>query len=57
MQNLIIILVLVITVGLAVFYLYREKKSEKKCIGCPERCLCDANKKEGKCTWSCSDTE
>ncbi|MBE7040288.1 MAG: FeoB-associated Cys-rich membrane protein [Ruminococcaceae bacterium] len=55
MQNLVIIAVIVIIVGLAVSYIHRGKKSGKKCIGCPERCMCDANKKEGKCASGCSD--
>ena len=45
MTDLIIILVLSIIVGSAVFYIYKEKKKGKKCIGCPysENC-CDKNK-------------
>ncbi len=35
MQNIIIISVLVIVVGAAIFYIVKEKKKGKKCIGCP----------------------
>ncbi len=41
MENIIIIAVLIIIVGLAGFYIYKAKKSGKKCIGCPDRCTCD----------------
>lgn len=33
--NIIIIAVLVVLVGLAIFYIVKEKKKGKKCIGCP----------------------
>ena len=42
MTDLIIIAVVVIIVGLAGFYIYRAKKSGKKCIGCPEGCSCSS---------------
>ncbi len=35
MINIIIIAVIVIIVGLASYYIYREKKNGSKCIGCP----------------------
>ncbi len=35
MENLIIILILVALVGAASFYIWKAKKSGKKCIGCP----------------------
>ena len=45
MTDIIIGLVLLIIVGGAVFYIVREKKKGKKCIGCPDgRCDC-CNKK------------
>lgn len=46
MTNIIAGLVIVLIVGLAAFYVYREKKSGKKCIGCPE---CNSCKKKGEC--------
>ena len=36
MDDLIIILILLVIIGLAVFAIYRSKKSGKKCIGCPD---------------------
>lgn len=35
MENIIVIAILVIVVGAAVFYILKEKKKGKKCIGCP----------------------
>lgn len=35
MENIIIVAVLSVLVGAAVFYILKEKKKGKKCIGCP----------------------
>lgn len=49
-SNIIIIAVLVIVVGLAVFYICKEKKKGKRCIGCPssgccqKKCNCSSKK-------------
>lgn len=47
MQNFIIIAILIIVVGAAVFYIWKEKKKGRKCIGCPcsgsESCHCENN--------------
>lgn len=47
MENFIIIAILIILVGAAIFYIYREKKKGRKCIGCPysgcENCQCNKN--------------
>ncbi len=44
MKNVIIILMLVALVGAASFYIWKAKKSGKKCIGCPSsgcsKCTC-----------------
>ncbi len=45
MENFIIIAVLVVIIGLAAFYVIREKKKGKKCIGCPYSCCCDSKNK------------
>jgi len=39
----IILAVIVVIVGLAAFYIYRAKKSGKKCIGCPDGGTCSGN--------------
>ncbi|MDO5477544.1 MAG: FeoB-associated Cys-rich membrane protein [Clostridia bacterium] len=51
MTDIIIGAVLVIIVGLAVFYIIKEKKKGKRCIGCPDGgcdCCCSNPGKE-KC--------
>lgn len=50
MENAIIIAVLAIIVGLASWYVYKAKKSGKKCIGCPSAGSCSRNCVcEGRC--------
>lgn len=48
MENLVIVVVLLIVVGLAGLYVYKAKKNGKKCIGCPENCSC-CDKQGGCC--------
>ncbi|MBP3691752.1 MAG: FeoB-associated Cys-rich membrane protein [Clostridia bacterium] len=48
MDNVIIIAILVVILGLAAFYVYKAKKSGQKCIGCPHSCSCSA-KSNGGC--------
>ena len=50
--DIIIIAVIVLIVGAASFYIYRAKKSGKKCIGCPDSYSCSSNQKK-KCSGSC----
>ncbi|MBQ1194197.1 MAG: FeoB-associated Cys-rich membrane protein [Lachnospiraceae bacterium] len=40
MVNLIVIVILIILVGTAVFYIWKEKKKGRKCIGCPSAGCC-----------------
>ena len=35
MENYIVAAILVLAVGIAVFYIIKAKKNGKKCIGCP----------------------
>ena len=44
MTDIIIIAVVVVIVALASLYIYKAKKSGKKCIGCPASSSCN-----GKC--------
>ena len=53
MENIIIIVILAVIVGLAGWYIYKAKKSGKKCIGCPEDCSCSA--KNTGCACSCCE--
>ena len=48
LKDFIAIAVIVLVVGLAVFYLYRAKKRGQKCIGCPYAKQCG-----GKCGGGC----
>ena len=41
MDDYIIIGVIVVIIGLASWYLIRQKKKGKKCVGCPYACNCD----------------
>ncbi|MBP3437707.1 MAG: FeoB-associated Cys-rich membrane protein [Clostridia bacterium] len=47
MENIIVAIVLVAMVGAIVWYLYKAKKSGKKCIGCPYGASC--SKSGGGC--------
>ena len=44
MENFIIIVVIMVIVIAAGIYIYKEKKSGKKCIGCPYSGSCGKNK-------------
>ena len=41
MKDVIIIAVIAVIIGLAALYVYKAKKSGKKCIGCPASKDCD----------------
>lgn len=53
MENVIIIAVLAVIVGGAGFYVYKAKKSGKKCIGCPDGCSCGSNEQNNGCGCGC----
>lgn len=38
-----IIAVIALILGLAIFYIYKAKKSGKKCIGCPDSGSCSGH--------------
>ena len=54
MTDIIIIAVLVVIIGLAGLYVYKAKKSGKKCIGCPDGSSCSGSC--GSCSCGCSET-
>lgn len=56
MEDIIIIVILAAIVGLAGWYVYKAKKSGKKCIGCPEGCSCIKKDKNG-CCCGCGHTD
>ncbi|MBQ9946626.1 MAG: FeoB-associated Cys-rich membrane protein [Clostridia bacterium] len=43
MENIIIALIILLIVGLAGVYIYKAKKSGRKCIGCPDSKTCQGN--------------
>lgn len=51
MENIIIIAVVAIIIGLAGYYIHKEKKRGVRYIGCPSGCCCN-----GKCG-NCSQSE
>jgi len=53
MEDIIIIAVLAVIIVLAARYVYKAKKSGKKCIGCPDGCSCSA--KNTGCACSCCE--
>lgn len=48
MENVLIVLILLVVLGLAAWYVIRSKKRGKKCIGCPEGC-CSAEQRAHCC--------
>ena len=57
MTDIIIIAVILVIVGLAGWYIYKAKKSGKKCIGCPDGCSCSAARKNQSCCCGCGGKE
>ncbi len=48
--DILILAVIAVIIGLAIFYIRYSKKKGKKCIGCPDSGSCSGN-----CSGSCSD--
>ena len=62
METVITVLILLLIIGSAAFYIYKSKKSGKKCIGCPNSGICSQanakNKhKEGSCCCGCGSNK
>ncbi len=53
-KDLVVILILALVIGLAVFYIVKKKKSGAKCIGCPYSESCNKNGTSG---CNCCNTE
>lgn len=49
--DIIILAVVAAIIGFATWYVYKSKKSGKKCIGCPDGCSCSAQ--SGGCSGGC----
>ena len=43
METVITALILLVIIGSSAFYIYKSKKSGKKCIGCPDSGGCTEN--------------
>jgi hypothetical protein len=52
MENIVVIVVLVLIIGLAVTWIIREKKKGIKCVGCPNAQTCSMAQKQ-KCNGMC----
>lgn len=53
MVDFIIIAVLLIVTGCAAWYVYKAKKSGRKCIGCPDGCCCSKKDDGSACQCGC----
>lgn len=53
MEDILIILIVTVIVIFVGLYIYKAKKSGKKCIGCPEADAC-GKKRKAACNCSCS---
>ncbi len=53
MVDMVMIAVIGAILGAAGWYIYKSKKSGKKCIGCPDSCACSSGNCSGGCS-SCS---
>lgn len=50
MIDYILIAILVVIVAAAAFYVYKAKKSGKKCIGCPDGYSCSSKQDDTHCS-------
>lgn len=56
MENIIVAVVIIVIVAAAGLYIYKAKKSGKKCIGCPDGGSCTSGSC-GSCSCGCGGTE
>ena len=47
--DMVVLFVIALILGLAGWYIFKAKKSGKKCIGCPDNCACSAGNCGGGC--------
>ncbi len=57
MEDIIIVAILAVILGLVILYICREKKKGKKCIGCPYGCSCSSKNEGGCCSGSSCHTD
>jgi len=53
--DIIIVAVIALILGFAGWYVYKAKKSGKKCIGCPDSGSCSANGGCSGCSCNCGN--
>ena len=53
-ENIVLIAVIALILGGAGFYIFKVKKSGKKCIGCPDSCACSNQNCTGGCSGQCN---
>ena len=51
--DVIVLLLILLVLGLAVFAIWKSKKNGKKCIGCPDSCACSG----GNCAGGCNQCQ
>ena len=56
MQDLLIVVILLVIVGFAAWYVYKAKKSGRKCIGCPDGC-CSKKNDGSACNCGCGSKQ
>lgn len=47
LEEIIAIIIIVLIIGAALFYIIKAKKSGRKCIGCPSSGTCSHSNKKG----------
>lgn len=57
MENAIVIAILVVLIGGAIWYIVKAKKSGAKCIGCSVSGSCSSKSSGCSCGCGCSDTD
>ena len=50
MIDIIVSIILVVIFGGAIFYIYKSKKSGKRCIGCPDSGSCGKSNESDSCS-------
>ena len=56
-MDILIIAIIAAILGAAGFYVYKSKKSGKKCIGCPDGCSCGSKNNPDGCCGCCSNAK
>lgn len=49
MENILVIAIIILIIGLATAYIVKSKKKGIKCVGCPYAETCSKNAEKGSC--------